>query len=381
MIINNGNIFGIDEEFKKGSIAIQDGKIVEISYDGKDIVSDDTEGIIDAKGMYVVPGFVDIHFHGCKGYDLCDATIEALEEILKYQLSIGVTDIVPATMTLPKDKLEKIVSVAAKASNHNGSNLQGITMEGPFVSKEKKGAQNEAYIQKPDVEFFREIQEKSGNLIKQIVIAPEEDENYEFIKEISKETVVSIGHTMADYEMAHKAFENGATHVTHLFNGMKEFGHRQPNVVGAALDREDVYVELICDGVHVHPAMVRASFWLFGANRVCMISDSIRAAGMEDGTYTLGGQLVNVKENIATLEDGTIAGSVANLYECFKMVVEKMNIPLKNAILSCTKTPAKSLGIDNKCGILTEGRNADLLILDKHLNLVYILKNGKIYKR
>ncbi len=381
MIVRNGSIFGISEEFKQGSIVIREGKIAAIYYDDASTIDSDSENVIDAEGMYVVPGFVDIHFHGCKGYDFCDASVEALEEISKYQLTNGITDIVPATMTLPEDELEKIFSIAAEFSFKVGSILQGITMEGPFVSKEKKGAQNEEFIQKPNVELFRKMQQISGNLIKQVVIAPEEDEKCEFIKEVSKETVVSIGHTMADYEMAHKAFESGATHVTHLFNGMKEFGHRQPNVVGAAFDNKNVFVELICDGVHVHPAMVRASFRLFSANRICMISDSIRATGMEDGTYTLGGQFVNVKENIATLEDGTIAGSVANLYECFKIAVKKMHIPLKDAILSCTKTPAKSLGIDNKCGILTEGRNADLLILDKNLNLVYILKNGKIYKR
>ena len=181
--------------------------------------------------------------------------------------------------------------------------------------------------------------------------------------------------------MSLKAFENGATHVTHLYNGMKEFGHRQPHVVGAAFDNENVFVELICDGVHIHPSMVRAAFKLFGAKRICMISDSIRATGMEEGNYSLGGQEVSVKGNTATLQDGTIAGSVVNLYDCFKIAIKQMHIPLEDVILSCTKTPAKSLGIDNKCGILTEGRKADFLILDKNLELMYIFKNGKIYNR
>lgn len=380
MIIRNGNIFGISEEFKRGSIAIREGKIASIYYDTTAIF-DDTEDVVDVDGMYVVPGFVDIHFHGCNGYDFCDASRNALEEIAKYQLANGITDIVPATMTLPKEKLEEILDVAAGFSFEKGSILHGITMEGPFVSKEKRGAQNEEYIQKPDVDFFSKIQKKSENLIKQVVIAPEEDVDCAFIKEASRETVVSIGHTGADYEMAYKAFESGATHVTHLFNGMKEFEHRQPNVVGAAFDCENVYVELICDGVHVHPSMVRAAFRLFGANRICMISDSLRATGMENGTYAFGGQTFYVQGNLATLEDGTIAGSVANLYDCFKMAVEKMHIPLEDAILSCTKTPAKSLGLEGKCGILAEGRKADLLIMDKNLNLVYVIKNGKIVKK
>lgn len=381
MIIQNGNIFGISEVFKHGSIQIKDGKIKEIFYDDEKEISYHEDEIIDANGMYVIPGFVDIHFHGCMGNDFSDGTLKGLEEITKYELSNGITDIVPATMTLSEDTLKKVFGVAAEFSFEEGSNLQGITMEGPFVSKEKKGAQNEAYIQKPNVEFFRKMQKKSGNLIKQVVIAPEEDKNYEFIKEISKEAIVSVGHTVADYEMSLKAFENGATHVTHLYNGMKEFGHRQPHVVGAAFDNENVFVELICDGVHIHPSMVRAAFKLFGAKRICMISDSIRATGMEEGNYSLGGQEVSVKGNTATLQDGTIAGSVVNLYDCFKIAIKQMHIPLEDVILSCTKTPAKSLGIDNKCGILTEGRKADFLILDKNLELMYIFKNGKIYNR
>ena len=215
-------------------------------------------------------------------------------------------------------------------------------------------------------------------MISQIAVAPEEEGALEFIESVSKETVVSVAHSTADYDMAKRAFEKGASHVTHLFNGMEPLLHRAPGIVGAAYDTRDVFVELICDGVHIHPSVVRAMFKLFGSERICMISDSLSATGMEDGEYSLGGQNVLKSGNMATLLDGTIAGSVSNLYECFVKVVKEMGVSLEEAVLSCTKTPAKSLNVDNKCGILKERRNADILILDNDLNIKYVIKNGRI---
>lgn len=381
MRIQGGNIFTEKGEFKKGDLTVFGGKIEELNftlYENTTGVVDD-EQVIDARDLYVLPGLVDIHMHGAVDVDFCDATTEELAAIEDYQVQNGITTIFPATMTLPEEKLCRILETAANfVGKHSQGAICGITMEGPFLSCKKKGAQEEQYICAPDMSLFKALQQKSGDLIYQVAIAPEVKGAMEFIREISKQTVVSLAHSAADYETAKKAFMEGANHVTHLFNGMEPFLHREPGIVGAASDNHNVFVELICDGVHIHPSMVRAMFKMFGADRICMISDSISATGMMDGEYTLGGQKVIKKDKMATLENGTIAGSVCNLYDCLKTSVQQMKIPLEEAILACTKNPAKSLKADNKCGILKEGRNADILILDKDLNIKYVIKNGQI---
>lgn len=381
MIIRGGEIFTENGTFKKGNLTIKAGKITEIDFETLDKENNDTinETVLDAQKYYVLPGFVDIHMHGCLGVDFCDASKETFEKMEMYQLENGITTIFPATMTLPESELGRILENASEYVKNSDMNvIAGITMEGPFLSKQKKGAQEEKYIRNAEIAFFERMKEKSDGLIRQVVVAPEEDGSIEFVREVSKEVIVSIGHSKADYETALGAFEEGATHVTHLFNGMSSFLHREPGIVGAALDAKNVFVELICDGVHIHPAMVRAVFQLFGAAKICMISDSLSAVGMRDGEYVLGGQCILKKDNYATLQDGTLAGSVCNLYECFQKTILEMQIPLEEAVLSCTKTPAKSMGVDETYGIIKEGRNADILILDKDLNIKYILKNGDI---
>ncbi len=380
MIIINGKIFGKSGQFHNGFIVVENGRIEDVGYEdiSKEICRN--EEVIDADGLYVIPGFVDIHFHGCVGYDFCDGTKEAFDAITKYQAENGVTSISPATMTLSHGELTRIFSEAGNYQNLTGSTICGITMEGPFVSRVKKGAQNGDYIHKPDVDFYKEMQLICGNLIKQVAIAPEEDKDFSFIKEISRETVISLAHTMADYDTAKMAFECGATHVTHLFNAMQPFGHRNPAVVGAAFDYKNVFVELICDGIHVHPSMVRAMFQLFGPERICMISDSMMATGMSNGEYSLGGQVVNVVGKKATLADGTIAGSVSNLYDCFKTVVLEMGIPLESAIMASTITPAKSLGLEKDLGSIVIEKQADLVLLDEKLDIVHVIKKGIVIR-
>lgn len=379
MLIKNGKVFDEDGTFRQGNVETEGKKIKNLSFETKaENVSG--EEIIDAEGLYVIPGFVDIHFHGCVGYDFCDGTEEAFDAITKYEMENGVTSISPATMTLSREELARIFKQAGQYKNETGSTIRGITMEGPFVSKAKKGAQNGAYIHQPDVDFYRQMQDLCGNLISQVAVAPEEDEDFAFTKEISKETVISVAHTTADYDRAKGAFENGATHVTHLFNAMPPFVHRDPAVVGAAFDHKEVFVELICDGVHIHPAMVRSVFQLFGAKRICMISDSMMATGMPDGNYSLGGQAVSVTGKLATLADGTIAGSASNLYDCFKTAVQEMGIPLEDAVMASTLTPARSLGFDKECGSISVGKNADFILLDEALNIKHVIKDGVVIR-
>ena len=378
MVIRNGVIFTEDAGFRKGDLFVKDGKFNKIIFQDSEeqISSSDDECVIDAKGSYVIPGLVDVHFHGCVGYDFCDGTHEAFDAIAQYELRNGITTIVPATMTLSAEELEEIFTAVGTYPNQVGSTLLGVNMEGPFVSVGKKGAQNEAYIRKPDVALFRKLQELSKNSIRQVAVAPEEDADFAFIREVSADTVVSVAHTMANYDTARAAFENGANHVTHMFNAMQPFLHRDPGVVGAAYENPNVYVEMICDGIHIHPSMIRAMFGMFGPERICMISDSMMATGMEDGIYSLGGQKVQVQGNKATLEDGTIAGSNTNLMNCLRYAVKEAGIPLEQAVKACTITPARSLRLEDRCGSIAVGMPANFVILDENLEIEKIIKGG-----
>ena len=382
MIIKNGNIFGEDGRFHKGYIRVEGMYIKELDREEgpEDLVLEEQETVLDAQGLYVIPGLVDIHMHGCAGYDFCDGTPEAFEEIARYEAENGVTSIVPATMTLPKERLTQIIEAAGKYMSADSTVIKGITMEGPFISEEKKGAQDAQYIASPDKELLAELQKLSRGRIRQVTVAPEVDGAAEFIGEVSGEMVVSVAHTTADYQQTMAAFEKGANHVTHLFNAMPPLNHREPGVIGAALDYKDVFVELICDGEYVHPAVVRAAFQMFGADRICMISDSMRATGMPAGKYSLGGQPVWVKDGRAVLENGNLAASVCTLYDCLRKAVLKMGIPLEDAVKACTTTPAKSLNLHEDCGRLAVGYSADMLLLDADLKKKYVLKSGKLRK-
>lgn len=333
--------------------------------------------VVDATGCYVVPGFVDIHFHGCVGADLCDATDEAVRAIARHEASRGVTAVCPATMTYPEERLASVVDTAAAFEPAaDEAALVGINMEGPFISPDKIGAQNPAYVQRADAAMLRRLQERAGGLVKLVDIAPEEPGALDFVAEVADEVCVSIAHTCTDYDTAREAFARGARHMTHLYNAMPGLHHRKPGPIAAAWECPEATVELICDGVHVHPAMARLTFGLFGAERICLISDSMRACGLEDGTYDLGGQDVTVRGNVATLADGTIAGSVTDLAACVRHAVREMGVPLEDAVLAATLTPARAIGIDGERGSLEAGKIADVVVLDQELNVKHVIVRG-----
>ncbi len=370
MIIKNVNIYTEDKKFKKGEIFIENGKFSS--------TSSNCDEVIDGEDCYAIPGLIDIHFHGCMGYDFCDGTEKAIEEIAKYQASIGVTSICPATMTIETEKLKNIMSIAGRYKSNLGSKLVGINMEGPFINSEKKGAQNSKYIRNCSIEMYREMQNLSNNLIKLVDLAPEMEGAFEFIEKLKDEVSISIAHTCADYETASLAFEKGANHVTHIYNAMPPYSHREPSVIGASFDNKNVYIELICDGVHIHPSVVRGAFAMFSDDRIVLISDSMRATGLSDGDYSLGGQAVTVKGNLANLTgSNVIAGSVTNLMDCLRTVVTKMNIPLESAIACATINPAKSIDIYDKCGSITAGKDGDLVLLNKDLSIKAVYIKGK----
>ncbi|MBQ5484015.1 MAG: N-acetylglucosamine-6-phosphate deacetylase, partial [Lachnospiraceae bacterium] len=248
----------------------------------------------------------------------------------------------------------------------------GINMEGPFISPAKVGAQNPDYVMKADVDMFRRLDHNCGNAIRLVTLAPEVEGNMDFIRELKDEVHISIGHTAAGYDTASEAFALGADHVTHLFNAMPAFAHRDPGVVGATADHQRVYAEVICDLIHIHPSMIRAIFSFLGEERMVLISDSMEATGMEDGVYQLGGQKVKKEGAYARLLDGTIAGSVTCLFDGFRNAV-KAGIPLESAIRLVTMNPAKSIGMEDQVGIIAEGNYADLILVDQDLNLIQVL--------
>lgn len=363
MIIKNGSVFQEDGTFKNCDVYINDHKIVSSEKE----VTDKTE--IDAKGLLVIPGLVDIHSHGAYGHDFSDGDTEGLKTILKYEKSCGITSYCPTSMTLPYEQLEHIfTSLEGAVGMPDGATVRGINMEGPFLDVQKKGAHVEAYIHRPDVEFLRSLNEKSRGMVRLVTLAPNVEGAMEFIDELHDEICISLGHTGADYTTAAEAMRRGAHHVTHLFNAMQPFAHREPGLIGAAADDDQCMVELICDGLHIHPSVVRATFQLFGSERVILISDSMMATGMENGIYELGGQEVIMKDRKATLKDGTLAGSATNLYDCMCKAVE-FGIPLKDAIFAATRNPAKSIGIYHQTGSISAGKEADILLVTRDLEL------------
>lgn len=371
MQIKNVKVFTEEKQFQQGEIAIADGVFTKEA-DGE---------VIDGEGCYAIPGMIDVHFHGCVGYDFCDGTEEAIAEIAKYEAAQGVTTIVPATMTLPEETLMEISKIAGNYKATEGADLAGINMEGPFISPGKKGAQASTHIVKPDIAMFRRLQEAANGLYRLVDIAPEVDGAMEFIEELKEEVNISFAHTLADYDIAKKGYDLGANHATHLYNAMPPFSHRAPGVIGAAHDSAHCMVELITDGVHIHPSVVRTTFDMFGDDRVVLISDSMRATGMPDGEYTLGGQAVQVRGNRATLvEGGALAGSVTNLADCMRVAVKEMQIPLESAVAAATMNPAKSVGLYDKYGSITEGKAGNVVLLREDLSLKAVIQNGRVIR-
>jgi len=367
-----------DGRFTPGTMEIADGKIAAIrgECDGA------SDAVLDAGDGYVVPGLIDLHFHGAMGEDICDGSEEALRTIARFEASEGVTAICPAMLTLPVGHLKDVLRMAARMRGElresaDTADLVGLNMEGPFISPVKKGAQNGDYILPCDAALCREFHEASEGLLKIIGLAPEESAAFEdYIREVSPFVRVSLAHTNADYDTALRAIRAGARHAVHLCNAMPEMTHRAPGVIGAVLDSPAVYGELICDGNHVHPSMVRALFTAMGS-RICLISDSLRAAGMGDGIIDLGGQDVRVEGTRATLVDGgNLAGSVTPLTKCLAIAVREMGVPLEAAVRAATENPAKVLGIEDEYGYLAEGRRADILVLDGNLKKAAVFKDG-----
>ena len=360
MRVTGGQVFDLDQGFVTRDVCTNGALLSAASGDSE---------TLDAAGCYVIPGLVDVHFHGCVGEDFSDATPDGLQRMADYELSQGVTYICPAGMTLLEPELTAICKNAAahRSKNAGGAELVGLHLEGPFLSMAKKGAQNGDFLHAPDVAMLRRLQEAAEGCVKLVTVAPEEPGGLDFVKAATADGIhVSVGHTTADYDTASAAFAAGADHATHLYNGMPPLHHRDPAVIGAASDASHVMPELICDGVHIHGSVVRLTFQLFGKERVILISDSLRATGMPDGQYPFGGQEIEVHGNRATIvgHPETLAGSVTSLMGCLRQAVA-FGIPLEDAVRACSYNPARSIGIEDRTGSLEEGKEASFVLLDQ----------------
>lgn len=359
-----GMIFTPECKFAPGVINVEGRTIAEV----KLLAEEDLYQ--DERDTYIIPGLIDIHMHGCNGHDACESTEDGIRAIISYELDHGITSLCLATMTLPEDKLHSVLHNIASVDH---SNLKGIYLEGPFIAEEKKGAQNVDYIAVPNHDMLRRFNESAQEKIVMVTIAPEVDGAFTCMEKSAYEFRFSIAHSDADYQVAERAFKAGVKHVTHLYNAMSSYSHRSPGIVGAAADHEDVMVELITDGIHIHPSVVRNTFKMFGSDRIVLVSDSMEATGMPNGTYSLGGQSVHVSNRWALLDDGTIAGSASNLYDCMIAAI-KMGVPREDVIKAATINPAKAIDIDRRVGSLEVGKDADILILNHDFELVSVIQ-------
>ncbi len=370
MRYENGWIFA-DGRFVRGGFSVENGRFAHVLED----VPGPAE---DLDGALVIPGLVDIHVHGCAGADFSDGDYAGLVRMARYLARRGVTSFAPASMTLPYDALDKAFHAAARLHREglaDGARLMGIQMEGPFLSREKRGSQNPAYLRLPDWDRFLRLYDAAEGLLRIVDVAPELPGAVEFTRRASEKCRVSVAHTAAGYDQAAAVFDAGATHLTHLFNAMSGIHHRHPGPIGAASERENVTAELICDGIHVHPSAVRMAFRLF-PGRICLISDALRCCGMADGSYSLGGQEILLSGGVARLTGGAIAGSAADLYQCLRRAVS-FGIPREQAVWAATALPARVIGRESETGAIADGRAADFVICGGELEPEAVYLGGK----
>ena len=362
MYYKNAQIFGPDFQFHHGAFEVtEDGKFGAVLPEN---VPDDA---VDLEGATVIPGLIEVHSHGNSGYDFSDGDYEGLKKMAEYYLSCGVTSFAPASMTLPYDVLEKAFATGKRLAEEKPdgcSRIRGIQMEGPYFSYKKRGAQNADYLKEPDFEGFKKLFDGCGGLVRIVDIAPELPGSVEFVREASKLCTVSIAHTDSDYDHARDAFAAGATHLTHLYNAMPGINHRTPGVIPAAVEAPGVRAEIICDGLHIHPACVRMAFSMFGGDRMIVVSDSGRCAGQSEGyQFDLGGQMAEIRGGVAKLVGtDTIACSATNMWQCLVNCISSFGIKEEDAIRACTYNPACALGAQDEVGSIATGKQADFII-------------------
>lgn len=378
-LIRNIRIITKDEILNGSGLIIEDGKIFNI-IDENNIEEEEYDHVIDGKGDYLSPGFIDIHNHGNSGFDIMDSSKEALDRIGEYHLSKGVTSYLGTVITSSDEDMVKAVENMASYENiKTRSKLIGIHLEGPFFNVNKKGAQPEKHIKMPNKEDLTKILNVCGHKLKMVSLAPELDGAIELIRHLrEKDILVSMAHSNATYDEAKEGIENGIRLASHLYNGMREFNHREPGIVGASLMDDRVYCEIIYDRFHLHDVAVKMALKMKGYDRVILVSDAMMAAGLEDGQYVLGGQKVFVKDDKPRLESGSIAGSTLNLQKAIYNMVNYLGVSIKDGVKMASLNPAKAIKMDKEIGSIEIGKRADLILFDHEINIKRVYIEGKL---
>ena len=371
MIIKNADVYTQDNVFVKGDVVVDNGTFTKV-LDVHNYVGDE---VVDATGLKMIPGLVDIHFHGCKGADMCDGTKEALDIISRYEASVGVTSICPATMTIAKEELVEVMKNAGEYSYNGGAHLVGINMEGPFISPQKKGAQAAENIMHCNYEYFCELQKAAHDLIKIVDIAPEEPGAMDFIDKVKDNVVVSIAHTAADYDTAMEAIQHGATHATHLYNAMRGLESREPGVLGYILDSSNIYCGIIPDGLHVHYSSISIAKKLLG-DKLYMVTDAASPAGTNMTEFMFEGNLVYHKDGKCVDANGTLGGSALVMIDGVKNLIQGAKFSYEEALKMATSYPAKAIQVDSRYGHIKPGYIADLTYFDENFKVKGTISKG-----
>ncbi|MEH7081614.1 N-acetylglucosamine-6-phosphate deacetylase [Neobacillus drentensis] len=373
--------FVSDAKPKPRTILIRNGQIESIYND--DVSFDiKTDSAIEGNGQLLIPGMIDVHIHGADGFDMMDGTIESVEAVSRACARTGCTSFLATSVSSSlQDLLKMIGNVKEAAGREPGAGLVGLHIEGPYLNVKRKGMQNEQYLRHPDLDEMKTILEASGSLLRMVTLAPELPGGLEMIRFLKEQGIIAaIAHSDSTYEEAKAAFQSGASHVTHCFNGMRPIHHRDPGVVIAAFEDSSVSVQAIVDDVHLHPAIVRLIYREKGPDHMVLITDALQAMGMGDGTYLFGGHEVRVSHGVATLSDGTLASSTVTMNQALGKAV-RSGIPLKDAVTMATKTPADILGLPNK-GRIEPGADADLVLMNDQFEVLWTIVNGKlVYRR
>ncbi len=339
--------------------------------------------VYDLSGMTVTPGFIDLLVHGGGGKGFADDSDESINTISDFFFSHGTTGMLASLFSKKIDLLKNDVNrVATYAERHKDSNIWGIHMEGPFINPLIKGAHKIEYLWEPSVEMWNELNASARGYIKLMTIAPELKGNIDVIRAAASQGVVpSLGHTLALYDDIEKAIDNGAAHVTHMFNAMRPFHHREPGIMVAALLRNELKVELIADGIHVDPIVMKLLHNIKGSGGIILVTDAIRACGMPDGDYHFMDQKIIVKDKRAFLEDGTLAGSTLTMEDAIRNMVQLVGVPLTDAVRMASLNGAKVLGLEHQKGILAVGKDADLVVMDDQFTVHATIYEGQIKYR
>ena len=379
-VITNGKIYTEDKVIDHGYLVVKDGKIAEIA-------SGDYTGELktyDAQGQDILPGFIDIHIHGGYGKDAMDASEEGLQHLAQNLLTEGTTSFLATTMTQSDENVERALSTIAtykdKQSSTEEAEILGVHLEGPFISEHKVGAQNPAYVQRPSVEKIRHFQDVANQLIKIITFAPEVEGAHETLEALHDDIIFSMGHTVATFDEANEAVEHGAKHITHLYNAATPFEHRNPGVFGAAWTNDHLATEIIVDGVHSHPAAVAIAYKQKGNEHFYLITDAMRAKGMPEGEYDLGGQNVHVKGSEARLASGSLAGSILRMNDGLENLKQFTGANLEELWRVTSLNQARALGVDSSKGSLVVGKDADIVITGAHTEVIATIKGGELHE-